>query len=89
MLVQSGRHEDGAPITLMSVDVDILSTTGEMLHETWAQMLEVIVGTGLLASQIGWLCLIPLVIVFCECPKHCIIFLLNLDETNNEKVALG
>ncbi|KAE8154272.1 putative ABC transporter [Aspergillus avenaceus] len=65
MHLQSGRPDSGAPVTLMSVDVEILSSSAEMLHETWGYMLEVIVGTALLASQVGWLCLIPLLLVMC------------------------
>lgn len=64
--VQSERHDNGGPITLMSVDVETLSTLGDMLHETWAYILEVIIGTTLLASQIKWLCLVPLVGVCCS-----------------------
>ncbi|KAB8259252.1 P-loop containing nucleoside triphosphate hydrolase protein [Aspergillus pseudonomiae] len=64
--VESGRCDNGGPITLMSVDVETLSTTGEMFHETWAYILEVVLGTTLLAGQIGWLCLVPLVGVGCS-----------------------
>lgn len=65
--VGSRHYENGGPITLMSVDVEALSTLGDMLHETWAYSLEVIIGTTLLAGQIGWLCLVPLVGVCCKC----------------------
>ncbi|KAE8423949.1 P-loop containing nucleoside triphosphate hydrolase protein [Aspergillus pseudocaelatus] len=64
--VGSRHHENGGPITLMSVDVEALSTLGGMLHEIWAYSLEVIIGTTLLASQIGWLCLVPLLGVCCS-----------------------
>jgi hypothetical protein len=49
----------------MSNDVSNLETVGEMVHEFWAQILEVIVGMAMLASQIGWLFPVPLVIIFC------------------------
>lgn len=64
--VQSGSYDDADAVTLMSSDVDNLDSTGEMFHETWAQLLEVIVGTTLLAVQIGWLCIVPLFIIFCK-----------------------
>ncbi|KNG91202.1 ATP-binding cassette transporter [Aspergillus nomiae NRRL 13137] len=64
--VESGRCDNGGPITLMSVDSETLSTTGEMFHETWAYILEVALGTTLLAGQIGWLCLVPLAGVGCS-----------------------
>lgn len=56
--------QDGKALTLMSADVDSVNTSAEMLHETWAQLLEVLVGTTLLARQIGWFALLPLLIVF-------------------------
>ncbi|KAE8142964.1 P-loop containing nucleoside triphosphate hydrolase protein [Aspergillus pseudotamarii] len=64
--VGSRHHDNGGPITLMSVDVEALSTLGDMLHETWAYCLEVIIGTTLLAGLTGWLCLVPLVGVCCS-----------------------
>jgi hypothetical protein len=64
--VRSGSYEDGKSVTLMSTDVDSLQDIGEMFHETWAQFLEVIIGTSLLATQIGWLCPVPLTIICCE-----------------------
>ncbi|PWY88085.1 putative ATP-binding cassette transporter [Aspergillus sclerotioniger CBS 115572] len=51
-------------VTLMSSDVDSVESTGEIFHETWAQLLEVIVGTVLLAARIQWFALLPLVIIF-------------------------
>ncbi|KAF4636442.1 hypothetical protein G7Y89_g1648 [Cudoniella acicularis] len=62
--VKSGGYEDGNSVTLMSSDVDNLSTVGEMFHETWAQVFEVMLGLGLLANQIGWVWPIPLVFIF-------------------------
>lgn len=62
--VQAGSHDDAGAVTLMSNDVDNLESIGQMFHETWAQMLEVIIGTTLLANQIGWLSLVPLFLVF-------------------------
>jgi ATP-binding cassette subfamily C (CFTR/MRP) protein 1 len=70
--VRSGSYEDGKAVTLMSTDVDSLQDIGEMFHETWAQFLEVIIGTGLLATQIGWLCPVPLIIICCELPDSSI-----------------
>ena len=60
----SFSYDDGSAVTLMSTDVDSLDSVAEMLHETWAQFLEVISGTTLLAWQIGWTCLTPILIIF-------------------------
>ncbi|PYI07763.1 putative ATP-binding cassette transporter [Aspergillus sclerotiicarbonarius CBS 121057] len=55
---------DSEGVTLMSSDVDSVESTGEIFHETWAQLLEVLVGTVLLAARIQWFALLPLVIIF-------------------------
>jgi ATP-binding cassette, subfamily C (CFTR/MRP), member 1 len=66
MQVQNVSYEDGNAVTLMSSDVDDLQSVGEMFHETWAQLLEVVVGTSFLATQIGWLFPVPLIIIYGE-----------------------
>ncbi|KAH0298728.1 P-loop containing nucleoside triphosphate hydrolase protein, partial [Aureobasidium melanogenum] len=60
----AAAYNDYSAITLMSTDVDALTNVSEMFHEAWAQVLEVIVGMGLLAEQIGWLCLVPLPLIY-------------------------
>lgn len=65
--VESGKHEDGNAFTLLNSDVESIDSVGEMFHETWAQFLEVVVGTALLTRQIGWLSPVPLIIIFCKC----------------------
>jgi ATP-binding cassette subfamily C (CFTR/MRP) protein 1 len=71
MGVQSGTHDEANALALMSTDVNNLESVGEMIHETWAQFFEVIIGTCLLASQIGWLCLVPyLIIIVCSRVSH-------------------
>ncbi|KAG4437815.1 hypothetical protein IFR05_006702 [Cadophora sp. M221] len=62
--VESGKHEDGNAVTLLNTDVENIDSVGQMFHETWAQFLEVLVGTALLARQIGWLSPVPLFVIF-------------------------
>ncbi|KAH9209825.1 P-loop containing nucleoside triphosphate hydrolase protein [Leptodontidium sp. 2 PMI_412] len=62
--VESGKHEDGNAVTLLNTDVESIDSAGAMFHETWAQFLEVLIGTALLARQIGWLSPVPLFIIF-------------------------
>ncbi|KAH0349062.1 P-loop containing nucleoside triphosphate hydrolase protein, partial [Aureobasidium melanogenum] len=62
--MSAAAYNDYSAITLMSTDVDALTNVSEMFHEAWAQVLEVIVGMGLLAKQIGWLCLVPLPLIY-------------------------
>ncbi|PLB52013.1 P-loop containing nucleoside triphosphate hydrolase protein [Aspergillus steynii IBT 23096] len=61
---ESSPVTNGKALTLMSADVDSVDTAAEMVHETWAQMGEVLVGTALLARQIGWFVGLPLLIIF-------------------------
>ena len=63
----AAAYNDYSATTLMSTDVDALANVSEMFHEAWAQVLEVIVGMILLAQQIGWLCLVPLPMIYGEC----------------------
>ncbi|KAF7587664.1 hypothetical protein BBP40_006894 [Aspergillus hancockii] len=44
-------YDDGEATTLMSTDADSLDGIAEMVHETWAQVIEVLIGIGLLASE--------------------------------------
>lgn len=48
----------------MSTDADSLDGIGEMIHETWAQAIEVLVGIGLLANQVGWIWPLPLSLIY-------------------------
>jgi len=64
--VQSGTHDDGNAVTLMHTDVDSIDGVGQMFHETWAQLLEVIVGIALLTREIGWFSPVPLFIIICK-----------------------
>jgi hypothetical protein len=64
--VQSEAYTDGKALTLMSTDVDSLSNSAEMLHETWAQFLEVVIGIVMLAMEVGPVWPTPLVIILCE-----------------------
>lgn len=61
----SVSYDDGEATTLMSTDADSLADIGSMVHETWAQVVEVIIGVGLLASQVGWIWPLPLVLIYC------------------------
>lgn len=65
MQLQSVAYENGEAMTLMSTDTDGLDSIPEMFHETWAQIIEVAVGVVLLASQVGWIWPLPLVLIYC------------------------
>lgn len=59
-------YDDGEAVTLMSTDADGLDGIAEMAHETWAQILEVLIGIRLLASQVGWIWPLPLFLIYCK-----------------------
>ncbi|KAE8342743.1 hypothetical protein BDV24DRAFT_173704 [Aspergillus arachidicola] len=55
--------QDGKVLALITADVDNVIGVAEMWHETWAQTIEVMVGTALLVKKIGWFAGIPLIMV--------------------------
>lgn len=61
---QFSIHKDYKAVTLMSTDVDSVATVGEMVHEIWAQLLEVVIGMSMLSNQVGWFSTIPLPLIF-------------------------
>jgi ATP-binding cassette subfamily C (CFTR/MRP) protein 1 len=63
-------HDDFAAITLMSTDVDIICDAIPTVFEVWAQLIEVGIGFWLLARQLGWVSIVPLLIIVGESPKY-------------------
>ena len=49
----------------MSTDTEGLDGVPEMFHETWAQILEVVIGIVLLSREVGWIWPLPLILIFC------------------------
>ncbi|KAI0881278.1 ABC transporter [Annulohypoxylon maeteangense] len=61
--VQSRTYDETAAVTLMSTDVDRVVFSLESLNEVWARVIEVAVGITLLALQLGWVCIVPIIVV--------------------------
>lgn len=59
-------YDNGEATTLMSTDADSLDGVAGMIHEIWAQVIEVIIGITLLASQVGWIWPLPLFLIYCK-----------------------
>lgn len=57
-------YDNGESITLMSTDADSLDDIAEMFHETWAQVVEVVIGVCLLAREVGWIWPLPLFLIY-------------------------
>ncbi|PYH89268.1 multidrug resistance-associated protein [Aspergillus ellipticus CBS 707.79] len=63
--IPDGTLEDrSATITLMTTDIDRITNCLVNLNECWARAVEVAIGITLLALRMGWVCLMPLIIVF-------------------------
>ncbi|KAH7255182.1 P-loop containing nucleoside triphosphate hydrolase protein [Fusarium redolens] len=60
----SSSYNDGIALTLISTDTESVMRFASMFHETWAHILEVIIGMALLARRISWAAPVPLVIIF-------------------------
>ncbi|KAF5582081.1 multidrug resistance-associated 1 [Fusarium pseudocircinatum] len=60
----SSSYNDGIALTLISTDTESVMRFASMFHETWAHVLEVIIGMTMLARQIRWAAPVPLVIIF-------------------------
>ncbi|PYH65026.1 ATP-binding cassette transporter [Aspergillus vadensis CBS 113365] len=59
-----GKEAESEAVNLMSSDVDSVESVGEILHDTWAYILEVVIGTILLAARLQWFAFLPLAIIF-------------------------
>ncbi|KAK3301707.1 P-loop containing nucleoside triphosphate hydrolase protein [Chaetomium strumarium] len=57
-------NDNSEAITLMSNDAEGLDGVAEMVHETWAQILEVVIGIVLLSREVGWIWPLPLILIF-------------------------
>ncbi|KAL6862008.1 P-loop containing nucleoside triphosphate hydrolase protein [Trichoderma novae-zelandiae] len=60
----SSNYDDGKAVTLMSTDAENLGQSARFFHETWAQIIEVLIGTAMLAKEVGWIFPVPIVIIF-------------------------
>ena len=69
LLIQDGLYDESTAITLMSTDVDRIALTLTSLNECWARLIEVAIGILLLARQLGWVCVMPVVVVLSRWPS--------------------
>ncbi|KAK7978424.1 hypothetical protein PG988_005914 [Apiospora saccharicola] len=64
MVSPSIASDNGEATTLMSTDAESLDGIGEMAHETWAKIVEVLIGIVLLAGQVVWIWPLPLFLIY-------------------------
>lgn len=55
-----------AVVSLASNDTETAANLGNVVHDTWSQVLELAVGTYLLADELGWVCVVPPLVAVCE-----------------------
>ncbi|KAJ5374337.1 hypothetical protein N7517_006343 [Penicillium concentricum] len=58
------KSQDSSALALISSDIDSIDSVGEIIHETWARLIELATGTVLLAAQIQWFAILPFIIIF-------------------------
>ncbi len=63
--LQDGVYNESSAVSLMGMDTERICLSIEKVHETWAQLIEVILGSALLGRQLGWVCVLPLLVVAC------------------------
>lgn len=63
----SGTSDNGEATTLMRTDAESLDGIAGMIHETWSQVIEVLIGIKLLAGQVGWIWPLPLFLIYRKC----------------------
>lgn len=66
LIAPSEANESSIPVTLVTTDVATLENAVETFYTTWACSIEVIIGTILLAKQVGWIWPVPHLITVCE-----------------------
>jgi len=70
LVVQDGVFDDSAALTLMSTDIDRIAVSLQNMNEVWARTLEVAIGIWLLAEQLGWIAVLPIVLIVGRLSSH-------------------
>jgi ATP-binding cassette subfamily C (CFTR/MRP) protein 1 len=61
--IQDGVFDDAAAVTLISDDVEQTMFSSDLFHELWSQSLELCIGMYLLSKELGWVCIVPILVV--------------------------
>lgn len=64
---------DTAALTLGTVDVDKVMMGFEVLHEAWASIVQIIIAIPVLAVQMSWACVAPIVVSISTYPANLVI----------------
>ncbi|KAK0616876.1 ABC transporter [Immersiella caudata] len=63
LTIKDGIFDESAAVTLMSNDVPSMASAAELVHDVWTNCLELTIGMYLLADELGWACIAPVVVV--------------------------
>ncbi len=68
LTIKDGVFDESAAMTLMSNDTENAAGCEDLFHELWSQVLELCIGMYMLAGELGWVCIFPLLVVLCKPP---------------------
>jgi ATP-binding cassette, subfamily C (CFTR/MRP), member 1 len=63
LTIKDGIFDDAVAVTLMNNDAEGIQFCGFLFHEIWSKLIELGVGMYLLATTVGWVCIVPVAIV--------------------------
>lgn len=61
--IPSSSYDDAKALTLMTADLDRMIMSFQGLSQVWAYVIEIAIGIFLLARQVGWICVAPVLVV--------------------------
>ena len=67
--LKSADTQPAAALTLVSTDIETATSGVIHLHEIWGDIVETALATYLLQRQLGWTCIIPIILAIGMEPK--------------------
>lgn len=64
--IKSNAADPASSLTLMSADIERITNGWQMMHECWANVIEITVAIYLLGRQLGAACAIPIAVAVCK-----------------------
>lgn len=61
--LQEGVHDGSKTLTLMSSDIDRIAGSIQAVQEIWARVVELAIGIWLLERQLGWIFVVPIIVI--------------------------
>lgn len=66
LVLENGAIDESGAETLMSTDVDAIIDVLDEANEVWSRSIEIAIGLPLLARQLGWVAIVPLIVILCQ-----------------------